>query len=189
MASSTRNADAISAVVNPPTARKVSASWDGGDNDPVAAEEQQRQRVVALAALVEERLGLGDVGLAPPARRLAARDVDQAPRRDRDQPARGRRGKPVARPLHRGREQRLLHGLLALVERHPPVAPHERGEDPRRGVAQRRLDRARRGGRAAHRPSSADPITARTSIAPRSMPGQAAAISIARSSLATSTLT
>jgi hypothetical protein len=33
VASSTRNADAISAVVNPPTARKVSASWEGGDRD------------------------------------------------------------------------------------------------------------------------------------------------------------
>ena len=33
VASATRNADAISAVVNPPTARSVSASWDGGDSD------------------------------------------------------------------------------------------------------------------------------------------------------------
>ncbi|GIU90476.1 MAG: hypothetical protein KatS3mg010_1575 [Acidimicrobiia bacterium] len=46
VASGTRNARAISAVVSPPTARSVSATCDGGVSAGVAAQEEQRQRVV-----------------------------------------------------------------------------------------------------------------------------------------------
>ena len=47
VASGTRNALAISAVVSPPTARRVSAMADGAGERGMTAHEEQHERVVA----------------------------------------------------------------------------------------------------------------------------------------------
>ena len=101
VASGTRNALAISAVVSPPTARSVSAIADAGDERRMTAHEQQDQRVVLIGdrrraapsvdarsanCSAEARPGssdgelLRDNGFAPPARQLAADVIGHAPR-------------------------------------------------------------------------------------------------------------
>jgi len=49
----------------------------------------------------------------------------------------------VPRPLHRGGQQRLLHGVLAQAEM--PVPAHDRAEDLRRELAQQVPGRSGRG--------------------------------------------
>ena len=103
VASGTRNARAISAVVRPPTARSVSATWEGGGQRRVAAQEQQGQRVVVRPGR-RPVAGGGVVGGSSAAtvtsrrRRalLAAPLVDQPRERDGDQPGRaGCPGRPA----------------------------------------------------------------------------------------------
>ena len=107
VASGTRNALAISAVVSPPTARSVSAICDARRQRRVAAEQQERERVVVLAralgawrrrALVGDRDRRGAL-LAPAPRDVAARPRRRAGAtpRPRATPA-GARGRP--RPGH-----------------------------------------------------------------------------------------
>ena len=147
VASGTRNARAISAVVRPPTARSVSASCDGARQRRMAAQRQQRERVVLLRRRAARRAPARAPRraaraprprLAAPARVVAAELVGQAARRDRDQPAARVLGHALRGPLTRGGQQRLLHGVLAGVE--VPVAAHERAEDLRRQPAQQVLD-------------------------------------------------
>ena len=89
VASGTRNARAISAVVSPPTARSVSATCDGRVSAGMAAQQQQRRasRPPPGAGSAARRLGRD---ARPPARRRAAslRQISIS-RRDghRDQPA------------------------------------------------------------------------------------------------------
>ena len=73
VASGTRNALAISAVVRPPTARSVSAIADDGVSARMAAHEQQHQRVVALGDVDSLMRRRDDVWIGfRPRRRLRA---------------------------------------------------------------------------------------------------------------------
>ena len=156
----------------------------------MAAEEEQRQRVVAIrqGRLRVGRLARRGHDLAPPARALAAQPVGHPPRRDRDQPARRVVGHALDRPLGRRSQQCLLYGVLRVVDVAVPTG--DGPEDLRRQLSQQILD-ARR---LRHCSMSGAPITGRTSIS-RAVglppgPGAAdvlAAISIARFSVSTST--
>jgi hypothetical protein len=102
----------------------------------MTAEEQQRQRVVVSGqgrlglALTTRELRLGDRLLATAPGSIAAQLVDQPPRGDRDQPCPRALRHTAGRPLHRGREQRLLDGVLTGGEL--AVATHEDAEHLRR---------------------------------------------------------
>ena len=124
---------------------------------------------------------MGEVGvLPPPAGLVAAQEVGQAARRDGDQPGARVVGAAVARPLLRGRQQRLLDRVLAGVE--VAVAPDQRAEDLRHQRAQQVL-----GGRTAgHRSEAASCMIGFTSTRPNRAKGTLAAISRARSSESTS---
>ena len=135
VASGTRKARAISAVVRPPTARRVSASCDGRRERRVAAQEEQRQRVVVRRARSTSGSAVGarggDVVLAPAAGAVAAQLVGQPPRRDGDQPRRRVVGPP-------------LRPATAPRRRAAPPAPRPRrrrsgrsGAPARRGPAAR----------------------------------------------------
>ena len=151
--SGTTNARAISAVVSPPTARSVSATWE----DAVSAGWQQRNSRVSVsspsrggqpgrARVGQPRVGAREHGrrsrqvvgvLAPAPRRLAAQDVGEPPGGDRQQPGARVLRRPGGGPLHRRVDQRLLYRVLAAVE--PVVAAHEHAEDLRRELAQQVL--------------------------------------------------
>jgi hypothetical protein len=107
----------------------------------MAAHEEQDKRVVLFAGLAS---GLGHprviVGLLDghrvfpaPTRRLAAHEIDQAARRDPDEPGAGMIGHTGTRPLGRRRDQRLLNRVLGGVE--VPEATQERGEHVRSEIA------------------------------------------------------
>jgi hypothetical protein len=105
----------------------------------MAAQQQQGQRVVVVAGVLLPRTGdrravdrrhRRDRVLAPPARLLSAKLVDQPPRRDPDQPGPRVLRDALFGPLDGGGEQRLLHRVLGRVEM--PVPSHERAEDLRR---------------------------------------------------------
>ena len=151
VASGTTNARAISAVVSPPTARSVSATWEEG----VIAGWQQRKSRVSVSSLSRAPAvpasasqasapasTAGGVArwtassaLAPG--RLAAQDVGQPPGGDREQPGTRVVRHPGGGPLGRRGEQCLLHRVLAAVK--PRVAAHEHAEDLRREFAQQVL--------------------------------------------------
>ena len=155
VASGTRNAFAISAVVSPPTARSVSAIADARRQRRMAAHEEQdracrpslapssrrvrRRREVGVRRLLAVR----DSALAPAPRDLAAQLIGHAPRGDVDQPAARIVGHAFARPLHRRRDQRLLHRVLGRGE--VAEAPDDGAEHLRRELAQQVLVRRRRG--------------------------------------------
>ena len=199
VASGTRNAFAISAVVRPPTARSVSAIADGRGERGVTAHEEQVERVVVLhRGLVrgEGELLLGrdqadHQRLALTAGGVRADLVGEPPRRDLDQPRSRMIGEPLLRPLQRGRDERLLDRVLRRREV-AELADH-RAEHLRRELAQQPLH-LERGGRSHHRESSLGAlITWRTSIGMFSglPPGPgavdaSAAIAYARSGLSTS---
>ena len=135
VASGTRNAAAISAVVRPPTARRVSASCDGGDSD---GWQQRNSRVrvsscslTGAGSACQQRV----VSSRPAAGALAAELVDQPaarpprPARTADCPGRPRPATAAA-----AGEQRLLHRVLGRVEL--PVPPDQHPEDLRRQLAQ-----------------------------------------------------
>jgi hypothetical protein len=115
----------ISAVVNPPTARSVRASWEGSDREGW----QQRKRSVSVSSWSGGSARPG--ALAPPL-------VDQSTSGDRHEP--GSRVVRHARlgPLLCRGQQRFLHGVFAGVEL--AVSPDERAEDLRRELAQQVLD-------------------------------------------------
>ena len=124
---------------------------------------------------------------------LAADVIDHPPRRHLDQPAARVVGHSVARPLLRGREQRLLHRILRGGE--VAVAADHGAEHLRREVAQELFGVVIEG-RSAHGSSGGKPlITSRTSMgmfsgAPPG-PGAAdasAAIAYARAGFSTSTI-
>ena len=144
VASGTRNALAISAVVKPPTARSVSAIADGGVS--AGWQHMNSSASVSSCAPAASRSGAGrqllgvarprNLFAAPPGG-LAAHVVGHAPRRDLDQPAARVVGHAVARPLHGGRDQRFLHRVLGGGE--VAVAPHDGAEHLRRQLAQQLL--------------------------------------------------
>ena len=147
VASGTRNARAISAVVSPPTARRVSAICEAGDSDGW----QHRNSRMSVSSDVRRPAGRpagashcsGRIHRATASSRrrracsLRSRSVSRRDG-DRDQPAARVVRDAVARPLRGGREQRLLHRVLGGVE--VPVAAHQRAEDLRRQLAQQVLD-------------------------------------------------
>src|SRR5262249_4195473 len=96
----------------------------------------------------------------------------------RDQPAAGIVRHPFRRPLQRGRQQGLLHRVLALIE--GPVAAHDRREDLRRQLAQQLLDGA------THISLPPSFMTGRTSIMWNAASGIIGANSIGRPRLAQS---
>ncbi len=61
--------------------------------------------------------------------------------RDGDEPRARVVGDALVRPLRRGGDERLLHGVLALLEL--PVPAHERAEHAGRDLAEQRVDRGR----------------------------------------------
>ena len=95
---------------------------------------------------------------------------------------RGLSGHALRRPLDRGGEQRLLHGVLARVE--APVAADEDAQDLRRQRPQQ-VDVVV--GRA-HISAPAVSISGRTSSGEKRALGQRRAISAARSALSQSTM-
>src|SRR5204863_311632 len=121
---------------------------------------------------------------AGPAGVVAADLVDQPPVRRGDQPGPGIFGYAVGPPPHVGREQRLLHGVLALLELAVPA--HEHAEDLRRQLAQQVLGRSVDGHNSSSPPEN---MTWRTSM-PRPSnfaSGICAASSMARSLFSQST--
>src|SRR5262245_46165030 len=135
VASGTMNAFAICAVVRPPTARSVSAIWDGG----VSAGWRQRKRRVSLVVfdharavrrkgdeLLAWRESRGHVRATSPGL-IASELIGQAPGRDGDQPAARALRDALVGPLDGGGEKRLLHGVLAGVE--VAVPPDEVAQD------------------------------------------------------------
>ena len=170
VASGTRNALAISAVVRPPTARSVSAIADDG----VSAGWQHMNSRTSVSSscevvdligrgrdlLVRRRLHHHDV-LAPAAGQLRAQVVGHAPGGDLDQPAARVVGDAVARPLLRRREQRLLHRVLGGGE--VAEAADHRAEHLRRELAQQVLARVVER-RLRHTSTGGALITWRTSI-------------------------
>jgi hypothetical protein len=156
----------------------------------MAAQEEQRQGVVPMRRLgrCAGFAGSGQV-LAIPARLIGAPHVGQPPCADGDQPAARVAGQALGRPSGRGREQGLLYGVFGVVEVTTPA--HEHAEDLRRQLTQQILDI----GAGGHHSGAGASMIRRTSI--RLLvgfppgPGAAdvrAAISIARSSLSTSTI-
>ena len=182
VASGTRNAAAISAVVRPPTARSVSASCDGAESDGW----QHRNSSVSVSSSAggwcpARRLQRGDGLLPAPPRALAAPLVDQPPLGDGQQPRARVVRHALVRPLQRRGEQRLLHRVLARVEL--PVPAYQHAEDLRRELAQQVLDPAVR----RHTSGGASP-TWRTSIGSWMNATTREAISSARASFSTSTI-
>ena len=182
------NALAISAVVSPPTARSVRAIAEAG----VSAGWQHMNSTVSVSSPSgtsrrRRFLQRGD-RFPVPAGLLAAPLVDQPPLGGLDQPATRAGRDAVPRPVHGRREQRLLDGILGGVEVAVPAGEH--AEDLRRELAQQDLDV----GRARQRSPPLLTALARGSAAASATPpgpGTAeylAAISIARSSVSTSTI-
>ena len=160
VASGTRNAAAISRVVRPPTARSVSGMADAGVSDGwqhmnirISVSSCARRR---LRGWIDQR---GGEVLPPAAGVVAAVLVDHAAGRDADQPAERVVGHAVGRPLRRGGDERLLHGVLGVGE--VAVAADDGTEDLRRELAQQAL-----GARPAvdHTSGSGALSTSRTSI-------------------------
>src|SRR2546430_5106551 len=169
----------------------------------MAAHEQRDQRVVGVRG---GPVGGGCqplVGQYPPgdgvlpalAGLLAAQQVGQPARGDRDQPGARVVRYAVLRPLQGSREERLLRRVLGGGE--VPVAAYHRAENPRRQLAQQALDigTGHGGGYAS---SSSKPSTiGRTSTyqswlsvasAGCGVSASRAAISVARSKLSHSTI-
>ena len=176
VASGTRNARAISAVVRPPTARSVRAVWEAA----VSVGWQHRNSRTSVSSVPGTSSGgtsvaVGRLPLA--ARVVTAHLVDEPPGRDSHQPAaRVVRHSPV-RPLHGGGEDGLLYGVLTPFELAVPA--YQRAEDLRRELTQQVLEGWCR--HASNGPSAN--ITCRTSTPRPSIAasGICAASSIARS--------
>jgi hypothetical protein len=126
VASGTRNAVAISAVDGPATARSVSDRRRRGQRR-MTAHEQQHQCVVPLRRLGAGQLAQRGGFLPAPPRLVAAVLVGQPPHGGLDEPTARVVRQPLGRPVHRGGQQRLLHGVLGGVE--VAVASHDRAED------------------------------------------------------------
>ena len=138
VASGTRKALAISAVVSPPTARSVSAIDDAGVSDG-----WQHMNSNASVSSSSALAGAGGSSRAVCRSRvdtgpLAADLVDQPAARRPEEPGARVRRDPVAWPVVGGRDQRLLDGILGGVE--VARAAGERAEDLRRQLAQQVLD-------------------------------------------------
>jgi hypothetical protein len=148
VASGTRNALAISAVVSPPTAdlgRRQPADGAQRERDRrrrrqrrMAAHEEHDQRVVPIGDLGCRRLLPRREPLPVSPRLLAPPLVDQPPRRGLDEPPARMLRDSVSRPVPGRREQGLLDGVLGGGE--VAGAAGQQAEDLRRQLAQQVLD-------------------------------------------------
>ena len=137
VASGTRNARAIWAVVRPPTARRVRATWLGRDSVGVTAQQQQRDRVVDDGGPIALVGAGGDdlVGRRPQLVEALALGPGPLGPHLIDQPTGGHGGQPgvravgnaLRRPLLVRRQQGLLQRVLGGVE--VAVPPHQGRED------------------------------------------------------------
>ena len=177
VASGTRNARAISAVVRPPTARSVRAVWEAA----VSAGWQHRNSRTSVSSVSGTSSGDASAVAAADSRsrRAWSLRIRSISRRDATvgQPAARVVRHSLGRPLHGGSEYGLLHGVLAVLE--PAMPAHQRAEDLRRELTQQVLE-------CWHRHASNGPsanITCRTSTPRPSIAasGICAASSIARS--------
>ena len=109
----------------------------------MAAQEQERERVVLVARALPGRGGSMAMTVSSRRRRALSLRHSSTSRREATVRShdRGSSGTPVLGPLLRRGEHRLLHGVLARVEL--AVAPDERAEDLRRELAQQVLDPGR----------------------------------------------
>src|SRR5260370_7254679 len=119
--------------------------------------------------------------LPTPAGALTAPRIDQAPGSDGHEPRSRVVGSTRFWPLERGREQGVLHGVLASVEL--PMPPHQGGEDLGRQLAQQVPDLGAR-----TQNSGGAPITRRPSMGAFPNATTPAPISIPPPSLSPSTL-
>src|SRR5439155_13435760 len=105
----------------------------------VAAQKQERERVIRLGQLLRARCLEGSQRhLATPTGTLAAPFVHKTPGGDRQQPRPRIVGNASLGPLERRSQECLLHRILTGVE--VAVSPREPAEDPRREVTQQALD-------------------------------------------------
>ena len=167
VASGTRKARAISAVVSPPTARRVSAICEAGDS---AGWQHRNSRMsvssdsaAGVSAAGASHSAGGICRAAASSRRclacsLRSRSVSRREATVISQP-RGLPGMPSAGHCGGGRQQRLLHRVLGGVEM--PVAAHQRAEDLRRQLAEQVLGFAVAHGQGSR--SAWDSATGRTS--------------------------
>src|SRR5712692_10401848 len=147
----------------------------------MAAQEEQGESVVVRRDSLGRQLQ-GRCGFLPTtAGAFAAPRVDQAPGSDGHQPRSRVVGRTCLGPLEGGREQSLLHGVLAGVEL--PVPLHQGAEDLRRQLTQHVLDLCVR-----PQNSGGASITRRTSIGTLTKATMREAISSARASFSTSTI-
>ncbi|GFJ83967.1 hypothetical protein Phou_081470 [Phytohabitans houttuyneae] len=115
--------------------RELGGRRQGG----VAAEKEQRERVIGFGVRGRPKRGVGGDGQFPvAASAVRAPTVDQGAAGDGQQPGARPVGQALGRPLSGGGEQRLLHGVLARVELAVPA--RERAENPRRELTQQILD-------------------------------------------------
>ena len=145
VASGTRNARATSVVVNPPTARSVSAICDAGES---AGWQHMNSRMSESSTSDVDASGAGASHCSGNAhwatvssrrrRACSVRKGQSAARGDRDEPGARILRHPVARPLTGGRDQGLLDGVLGGVE--VSVAPHQGAEGLRGEPPQQALD-------------------------------------------------
>jgi len=169
--------------------------------DGVTAHEQQDERVVGLRRRpvgggrqpLPGKGPAGDAVLAALAGLLAAEQVGEPARGDRDQPAPRVVRDAAGGPLHGRRQERLLGGVLGGVE--VPVAPDHRAEDLRRQPPQQVLGLGVGHGTGQSSRSVLESASGRTSAtavaATSGGAGQLArrpAISVARSKLSHSTI-
>ena len=139
VASGTRNALAISAGREPAHRPQRERELRRDRQRGMAAEEQERERVVTVGPLVgSSDLHRGVRLLPAPSRALAPPSVDEAPGGDRDEPRPRIVGHTAVGPLQPRGEQRLLYGVLARVELAVPA--HQCPEDLRRELPQQVLD-------------------------------------------------
>ena len=142
VASGTRNARAICAVLKPATARNVSATWEGGgsagwQHSSRSVSESSRSTSLASSAggatQVFGRRTTSNVLLTVGSGLPAAPLIHQPARGDGDQPTLRVVRPPVVWPVLCGGEQRLLDRVLRGLE--VAVAPDESGQHVRRTPA------------------------------------------------------
>ena len=146
--SGTRNARAICSLLRPATARRVSATWDGGlsagwQHSSSKVSESSRDDDVDVGRLGNEVFGRHaprEQLLAVCAGTVTAPLVDVAARGHSDQPALGALRDAIDRPLPGCSEQRLLDGVFGRIE--VAVAPGQRREHVWRTVTPDLLETA-----------------------------------------------
>ena len=184
VASGTRNAWAISAVVKPPTARNVSAIAEAGVN---AGWQHMKRRTSVSSSCGAVSMAVdsgawgrlqGHLAFATAASRFAANVVGHPPEGDLRQPCAGIVRQAIARPLHRRGKRRLLNGVLR--RREVAKSSDDGAEHLRRQLPQQVLDRNVQGCCHDLRPAIQFRIEGRSSLAaprwacsPGSLRGQA----------------